>query len=552
MAGASLLAQSVAKLYEAEAGGQRFVDMCISLRVHETGEELIRVGGRWDRRKKRYCGEAKRVRVLRVHRGQVRAARWFAEWLKRRATGDWEGFRRVWSAMFVGGRRGGKSKFAVWAVAMFVLTISGSQAWAISPTQEETDELERAIRDTLPSHWYKFRGDPRWEFKLANGSVIRLLSGHKPSSLKRGRVDFALYNEGQLMTKQGYVQLRGATADSGGLTIIAANPPDLPIGRWIEELYEKARASIANDNAGGATRGVRVEAFDFDPRENPFIEYQSLADMATEVDDHTFRREVLGEFVPIGDVVFYAWADGASIREVPSHFVDITERFTKEHFGRAFRHIIGADFQRTPHMAAVVLKVYVDPDNPEVPLLWVVDEMLVSDGDEDDLVDAIEAPTMGARCPCCEGRAGYVAAECVVVADASGEWQDADRTRGKGSFDWFRKRGWKAIYQPDKEMKRNPEISERVKVGNFLLRARDGRRRLFSCPHNEQTNRAMKRWEIRNGAPFRRSEFAHVCDAVTYPCWRFFPRKHVKTSRFTYEGGKRERSERESELDDIV
>lgn len=36
----------------------------------ETDDELIEIGGRWDRRIKRWAGEARRVRVIRVHRGQ--------------------------------------------------------------------------------------------------------------------------------------------------------------------------------------------------------------------------------------------------------------------------------------------------------------------------------------------------------------------------------------------------------------------------------------------------------------------------------------------------
>lgn len=530
MARASLLAQSIARLLEAEQTSERYVDLCIVLRVHGTGEELVRVGGRWDRRLRRYVGPAKRGRVITVHQGQVKAARWFATWLRCRRSGDWSGFRRVWSAMFVGGRRGGKSHLACVALCMFALEAPGSNAWAVSPTQEETEELERAIRAILPREWFSYRGDPKFEFKLHNGFTIRMLSGHKPRALKRGGVAFALYNEGQNMTKKGFVQLRGATADSGGLTVIAANPPDDPIGLWIEEMYEKARAGK-----------IRSEAFDFDPRDNPFIEYASLEDLQDEVDDHTYRREVLGEFVPIGNVVFHAWSDAFSIRDVPEDFIDITAEFTKKHLGRAFGHLVGMDFDKTPHMAAVILKIYRDPaDKDETPLVWIVDEVVVEDADEDDLIDGLELPADGARCPCCvaAGRDGYRGwieegddaarpVVCGVIPDASGEWQDSTRTKGRGSWDWLRKRRWKYLYKPDSKMEKNPEITERVKVGNALLKARSGRRRLYSCKHNEKTNRALKYWEIRNGVPYKRSDYSHICDAVTYPCWRLFPRRRT-------------------------
>src|SRR5215208_6310053 len=107
MASLSTVARCIARLHEAEREqSERFVDICLAVKLKETGEELIRVGGRWDRRLKRYDGAPERVRVVTIHRGQEKAARCLGEWLRRRASGDWRGFRRVYSALFSGGRRG--------------------------------------------------------------------------------------------------------------------------------------------------------------------------------------------------------------------------------------------------------------------------------------------------------------------------------------------------------------------------------------------------------------------------------------------------------------
>ena len=507
----SVTAYSVARLLEQEAdSGVRFVDMRIALALGD--DVLCVVGGRWDRRLKRYVAGARDARVLRLHAGQEPAGRWLASWMACRASGRWEGFQRVWSALFVGGRRGGKTHLGCDALPLFAVMVPGSQVWAVSPTQEETAELDRALRQAMPRHWYRHRAAPKHEFALANGSTIRLLSGFKPRTLKRGGVDFVLFNEGQRMAHEGYVQLRGAVADSGGLIIVAANPPDDPIGAWVEELWEKARAGT-----------VKSVAFSFDPSRNPFIEHQALLDMVAEVDEKTYRREVLGEFVPVGDRVFYAWSDSQSVRPIPTEYIDVTGEFTRGHFGRAFATIVGADFQLWP-MVAVAMRAYRDPGDPAAPpLLWVVDEFVLENADEFQLVDALE-----------DG--GYTATSSVVVCDASGGWQFAERdktavaglrrkVRGRGSHDVFRARGWHAIFPPDSQMDRNPEIIERVKAANALIRSAEGRRRLFSLPGNEHVNRCMKRWEMRDGAPNRNSEYAHVCDAVTYPLWRFFPRR---------------------------
>jgi len=460
-----------------------------------------------------------------VHKGQIKAARWYCDWLRRYVSGDWTDFRRVWSALFHGGRRGGKSHLGVVCLALFVVAVFGTDAWAVSPAQEETDELEQALLKLLPASWYTHRGAPKHEFKLVNGSRIFLRSGAKPSTLKRGSCDFCLYNEGQNQSEKGFIQIRGGTADSGGLTIVAANPPDQPIGLWVQEFYEGVQAGKR-----------KAETFLFDPELNPFINYQSLADLADETDELTYRREVLGEFVPIGDVVFYAWSDAGSACAIPADFINVTRSFTKKHLGRAFDQVIGCDFQRSPHMVGAVFRVYVDPDDETAtPLLWVVDEIVVDEADEDDLIDGIEA-------------AGYDALHTAIIGDASGEWQDAERTKGRGSFDWFRDRRWRFIYKPDAKSDKNPDIVERVKGCNAALKARSGRRRLFSLPGNRRINQALKHWENKNGAPNRRSKYAHCADAVSYVVWRFFPRRRPR-GKFKFERIARTKSQREAELD---
>jgi hypothetical protein len=43
----------------------------------------------------------------------------------------------------------------------------------------------------------------------------------------------------------------------------------------------------------------------------------------------------------------------------------------------------------------------------------------------------------------------------------------------------------------------------------------------------------MKSWPNKNGAPDRRSDFAHVCDAVSYVIYRFFGRPKLKAPRLS-------------------
>jgi hypothetical protein len=574
----SAIGQAIQILLEHEANEEaahRYVDLAISLRLcdvdpatqawlTDTDEELLEVGGRWDRRLKKWSGHATRLRIIRVHRGQEAAARWLAEWFRRRSRGSrgsqWEGFRRVWSLLLLGGRRGGKTHLACVALVMFAVMEPGSRVWAISPTQEETDELEAAVRTMMPRRFYRFRGGGAGkplQFRLPHGGRLFCLSGNKPRSLKRGRVDFALYNESQNMYRAGWIQLRGAIADRGGLVVMACNPPDAEIGRWIETVYEQARAEKN-----------LVQLFELSAKSNPFVEYQALADIEADINDElTFRREVLGEFVPIGDVVFHAWSDAETVRDVPAHYRDVTHEITATVLGRSFGYVVGMDFQKTPHMVAIIAKIFVDPDDPaEEPIWWLVDEVVLEDSDELQLVDALERlprwKHKEPRDPADTYRSQRLPDDsldrpvhCAVVMDSSGFWQDGAHAHTRTSERWLRSRRWEWLYYPQPpldgvENKRNPDIIERCRAANARLKAANGIRRMFSCTHLEHTNRAMRSWDNRNGVPYKRSPFSHVCDAATYPIYRFFGRPKQRAPEITLVT--RKHGERRRGFDGIV
>jgi hypothetical protein len=371
-------------------------------------------------------------------------------------------------------------------------------------------------------------------------------------------VDLALYNEAQNMYRAGWIQLRGAIADRGGLVIMACNPPDAEIGRWIETVYEQARA-----------RKNHVRLYELSAKQNPFVEYQALADMAADVnDDLTFRREVLGEFVPIGDTVFHAWSDAETVRAVPVQYEDITHELTLQVLGKAFGYVIGLDFQKTPHMVAVVAKAFRDPRDPErEPLWWLVDEVVIDDSDELQLVDALEAlprwrhnaerDVEGYRSLFLPGDSLDRPVAAAVVMDASGFYQDGSHARARTSDRWLRSRRWEWLYYPQglnvdgEQIRRNPDIIERVRATNARLKAANGRRRMFSLPHLVHVSRAMRSWENRNGAPWKFSPFTHVCDATTYPVFRFFGKPAPRTTS-TVEPVHRKPSERRRGFDGIV
>lgn len=498
------------------------IDLCVDVvrcRCNLCGpapeELLLSAGGRWDRRGKHFAGEADSSRTMALQAAQLPAARFFARWLEAHRRGEsvpGPDGTPCYTWALVGGRRGGKSDLGVKALISYAVSVPRAVCWVSISEEDEAPEIERVIREQAPSSWYRKVG---LGYHFVHGSEIELLSSYDPDDLKRGRCDVALINEAQKQEHKVYVNLAGAAADHGGLVIVAANPPDDERGEWVADLVDRSRAGRSDELV-----------FDIDPRLNPHVDQRALAALAKRMDERTYRREVLGEFLARTDVVFYAFSQTLSVRPVGTDengraLTEVTPYFLARHFGAPAPRLHGIDFGKDQHMAAATLRFFEDPEDPAgPPLTWFTDGFTLEQGNEEDLVTALE-------------RRGY-SGEDICVIDASGEWQDTDRTRGRASADVMRRRGWRRIYLPDAKMKRNPPIEERLAVTNGLFRDATGKRKGFVDPRAVELVRAFRLWQTRQGgAPSARSEYVHICDAATYPPYRVFPRRAIASHSIT-------------------
>lgn len=520
-----------------DAAGDRYMDLqvewvpCMCEKClpalpekYRDGAPLLTVGGRWDRAEKKYAGAAATSKIFRLHPGQLEAAEWFVKWRAARKRGElmYQGGKLVPTWMMYGGRRGGKTNLGLRALIEHAIDEPGSIVWIAIPEFPDLPELQRDIEAQLPRAWYTWLGDPWFCWALPNGSKIYVKSSYDPQDLKEGRCDICLLNESQKHDKLAYANVLPGLADNGGLCILAMNPPQKASGEWVADLRERAMAGRA---------GVAV--YELDPRRNPHVVGEQLDALADHMDERTFRMEVRGEFLPREDVVMYSFSPSLNVVAAPAPEYDVTTKYTERVLGQPFPRVHGCDFQLTPHMAWVTLQLFGNVDEPDI---WYTDCGLIEQGVEDDMVDDME-------------RHGYTGAD-PLVPDASGEWQDAERTKGRASLDVFRRRGWRKIYLPDAASKKNPPWNERLALGNALFRSAAGRRRLFVDPKCLPLIRALKLWENRNGVPNKRSEYAHLVDAATYPLCRLFPRR-APNAPFEYHRVANGRSSRRRELEDL-
>lgn len=520
-----------ARRRERDPGGGRFVDLRLDFRFGD--EILLSVGDRWDRRLRDFDGPAVTAVSIRIHPGQVRAVEWFRSWVSehavRRASpppmldvDQLDAFEldtdpaHVYSALFAGGRRGGKTWIAMAIAACYAVAFPGAIIWIVSQSDQKHDEARRYVAATLAADWLVSETLDGWE--LVNGSAIMLKSGYDPEGLKEGEANLVILNEGQTMKQRVYTVARGGIVDKSGLVLVCANPP-------VESGDEQWVSDFASDAAAGTRASVYL---DFNPLENPHIDRRALLAMKSELDERSFAIEVLGQFRGPKDAVAYNWIRNENERATPgpeSGLVDVTELFLRDiGEGEGVTSVVGLDVQRFPYIGGTVWRFYVpagERANRDTVLAWGVDEVVLDGGDEIDFCTELREHE-------------YTPETTLIVCDASGQYQHSRRRstdspppewRGRGSFDLIRGAGFRRIVPPSARMKKNPELVDRARAFTSLICSGTGRRRLFVDPvAAPKTCQAIREWKQKNGKPSRTQDVAHLGDGASYPIVRLFPR----------------------------
>jgi len=523
--------------HERDPGGGAVVDM--RLDFEHGADLLLSVGGSWDRRLRDYDGEAETGVVVRVHPGQRRAVEWFATWLAVHAgrrddppdpntAADDEldvDPASVFSALFAGGRRGGKTWIAAALCAAYAVQFPEAIVWVVSPTRgrddTKADEVRRYMTALLAPEWIA-RQTVATGWELINGSVIALKSayvGADPDAIKEGEAHLIWLNEGQKMAPRVYTVGRAAISDRSGLVLVCANPPvEAKDQQWVADFAAEARA------------GRRASVYiDFNPLDNPHINRKALLSMRAEVDERTFAVEVLGQFMGPPDAVAYNWLRMENERTMPgpdSELRDVTAEFLSyAEEGDDIANLIGLDVQRIPYIGGPVYRFYCkhgETPTRENVLAWIVDEVVLDGGDELDWCAQLRDHN-------------YDPATTLIVCDATAEYQHSRRRnadspppewKGRGSFDLIRGAGFRRIVPPSRMFRRkNPEIVDRIRAFTSMIANGLGHRRLFADRDRApKTCKAIRDWRNTNGKPSRIQDVAHLGDGVSYPLIRLFPR----------------------------
>jgi len=541
---------------------ERFLDLQIDWVRYKSGTPIARFGGLWDRSTKCYVGDAPRSRVLEVHGAQVEAITLFDRWMgDHLREPDPEVLARVREVIqqdltfdaelgallglselyLTGGRRSGKTVIMEGILCSYAVAVDGAIVWTVTPSETYHEEPRQVIENLLPSSWYAYNGWPHFTFYLENGAQHVLRSGHKPGALKKGQAALVGLNEAQQISAESYRNARGATIDAGGFALVAANPPIAgDVGVWVLDSVTQ----IEMDDRPAA------EHIFIDPLKNPHIDPRKLLALKSSMTLHDWLTQIRGQMLQLPDRVLYTWDRAVNERVAPD-FGRMTHEFLTAWEGERanWNHLIVVDVQRFPWVAVGIFDIYRDPRAPtdmKAGLLWMREEIALSAGDEVDVCDELK-------------KRGYDGARCLLVTDASCEWQQLERDlirqrpnfKGKGSNFIFRSNGFPHVVPPDRDSKANPDIFERIRATNACIRPADDVPSLFvdakRCPTAVDSAR---KWRMHKGKPSRDSKAAHFGDVFGYAVWRFFPRRGDAGKLLASEGITRDQTEGFRELAD--
>jgi len=405
--------------------GARVVDQGIELRT-QAGEVLLRAGGRWDTLRACHLGPSAAPHVLVVKRSQEKAARQLALWLKQYAEDD---PARMGLEMYADRRRGGKTFFVVLVVVLFLLAHPRKRdgepmiGWIVVPTFSKQREIHETLHKIVPARWLRESWDLRKSeraYRLPTGAMLYIKSGDDSDLLKEGGVPIIGVNEAQEIDGIGIIHCLGNNIDSGGLTLVALNPPNKAIGLWAMNLYERIRS--------GDLRYARLT--EFPPEDNDAIDQSArgrFSELAQVIDPKQEQRDALGMWVAIGDLCYPKFNRGDHVRRL-EHFagwVDITIELNALTFtltkGDQRPWGIGMDFQGRPWCGAVRAKAYAAPPGgrhkPGTPI-YVLHEECTND------VEIGQWWTEEALCREMLQR-GWEPREALVIGDGTGASQGA-------------------------------------------------------------------------------------------------------------------------------
>lgn len=353
--------------------------------------------------------------------------------------------------------------------------------WAIAPTFSMVKTtFWQTLIDWYPKEWIARTNISELSLTLINGSTITLKSAEKPSSLRGPMtgLNFVLLDEFPLMKEEIWPAIYPQVSDTGGRILLQGTPEGYNhfFDKW-DWGNDQERPNWAN--------------FQFTTLEGGNVPQEEVDQARQDMSVKHFRQEFEASFESMSSKIYY---DFDPRLNCTNEAVDDGESII----------YIGMDF----NVAIMCANASIQKDNK----LLTFDEIVLIDSNTNEMVSEINKRYKGRR--------------VVVIPDASGRSRSTSASGGT-DFTIIKDAGLE-LY----DMKKNPEVSDRINEVNAMICNAKGVRRWIINPKCHQTIRSLSRHTYKTGTniPDKNTGWDHMNDAGGYKIHVLYPIKRMTTS----------------------
>jgi hypothetical protein len=379
---------------------------------------------------------------------------------------------------------------------MAMIMYPGSLGLILGPLKRHGDRIMAMIRRAMDkSMWTYDKRDAC--LRLVNTSSVTARNAGNYNNEVGDGLRWMVIDEAALLPEVVYEKLSPSLYDHNGVCCMSTSPRG---HNWVYRKTMKAR---------GGYPGIKDHTFPM--TDNVFLQQSALQraiEAAGTLSKAAYTEEVLGEYVPEAGIAFGDFTTDDNVRRWQEMPDDATPALCEVAWGEPFKFIASVDFNFNPTIGAVV-------KFDAMGRAWILAEISVDGGATDTwgvkLAEALRG--LGSDDP---------TRDCVIVADASGQWQGTGRNAAKESATWIalRNQGW-TIDTPTGSTV-NPRRAERLEITRSLLCNARGDRRLFVDPECTQVIDMFRELSLRGGVPDKRSHHIHTYDGATYGIYRIW------------------------------
>ena len=348
--------------------------------------------------------------------------------------------------------------------------------WMVAPTHNMAKTIFwSALINWYPPQWIRRKNQTDLEIELVNGSSITLKSGDNPDTLRGPMtgLDFVLLEEFSEQKEEIWPVIYPQVADTGGRILIQGTP------KGYNHFYDKWDWGNNPDRTHWAN-------FQFTTLDGGNVPPEEVEQAKEDMSVKHFRQEFEASFESMTSKIYYDFDPRLNCSEKA---VDDGESII----------YIGMDF----NVSMMCANASIQKDGK----LVTFDEIVLYDSNTNEMAREINKR--------------YKDRRVVVIPDASGRSRSTSANGGT-DFTILRNAGLE-LY----DMKKNPDISDRINEVNAVICNAKGDRRALIHPKCQQLVKSLSRHTYKNGTsiPDKDAGWDHMNDAYGYKIHSLYPIK---------------------------